>query len=64
MVVCFEYCSVRKNEMIEKNVLKIRVLLEIEKTENRERLEQFLKQNTFLTCYWRFLRSNANWNKL
>ena len=25
---------------------------------NSERQEQFLKQNAFLTCFWRFLRSN------
>ena len=25
---------------------------------NSERSEQFLKQNSFLTCYWRFVRSN------
>ena len=26
---------------------------------NGERSEQFLKQNDFLTCSWRFLRSNT-----
>ena len=37
---------------------------------NSERSEQFLKQNAFLTCSWRFLRSNkweqleSNWKKL
>ena len=25
--------------------------------QNRERSVQFLKQNAFLTCFWRFLRS-------
>ena len=37
---------------------------------NREKSEQFLKQNAFLTCTWRFLKSNtlgkynSNWKKI
>ena len=51
--------TVRKNvQVIEKNFWKV---FEIPRTiySNSERSDQFLKQNAFLTCSWRFIRSNV-----
>ena len=50
--------------VIEKNFWNLRLKaekIEISRTiySNTERSEQFLKQNSFLTCTWRFLRSNT-----
>ena len=66
MVFCFQNCS---DQLWEKNVLLIKknfwnLRLKAKNLQNfldhmsSERSEQFLKQNAFLTCSWRFLRSN------
>ena len=74
MVFCFQNCSYLTTQWkkivleIEKNFWK---LFKMTKTiySNSERSVQLLKQNTFLTCSWRFLRSDTieqlefNWKK-
>ena len=61
MVFCYQNCSSDWEKLLKfeaegqefaKSEITITIYL------NRERSEQFLKQNAFLTCSWRFLRSN------
>ena len=56
------YCEKRSKETFEIRGWRPRIckIFEITRTihSNSERLEQFLKQNAFLTHSWRFLRSN------
>ena len=67
-VFCFQNCSsYRKKRYFWSSRLKTENLKKIEVTRTiysiSERLEQFLKQNAFLTYSWRFLRSTKS-NKL
>ena len=67
MVFCFKNCSDllwKKCSSDREKLLRIEAegqefakSFEITRTWNSERSEQFLKQNAFLTCSWRFLRS-------
>ena len=55
ILFCFENHSELLNVLVIKNFVFNRTI-----SWNSERSEQFLKQNTFLTCYWRFQQAKGN----
>jgi hypothetical protein len=62
MVFCFQNCFSDREKLLkfEDEGRELSKFFEITRTiySNSERSDTFLKQHTFLTCYWRFLRSN------